>query len=224
MADTYTLKWDQVGQRYYENGVSHGVLYTMTNNAYDAGVVWNGLTSISESPDGAEPNDLYADDRKYLTLRSVETFGGTIEAYTYPDEFAECDGTAVIANGVYLGQQTRKAFGLCYRTNVGNDTSDTEDDGYKLHLVYNCTASPSDKSYESVNDSPDAITFSWEFTSTAVSLTVHSDYKDVSTIVIDSTKCDKDKLAALEKKLYGSGDDTPTLPTPDEVITMMSAA
>lgn len=217
-----TLEWDATGSRFYENGVDHGVLYVQDDTGtYGAGVVWNGLTAVTESPEGAEANDIYADNIKYATLRSTETFGCTIEAYTYPDEFAECDGTAAVADGVYLGQQYRQSFGFTYRTNVGNDTGTTSDDGYKLHLVYGATASPSEKAYETVNDSPDAITFSWEVTTTPISV---DGYKAVSTITIDSLKCDADVLASLEDKLYGTEDTEPTLPLPDEVISMVTSS
>ena len=223
------LEWDKSGERYLEYGTQKGVLYPQTTgNTYGTGVVWNGLTAVTESPDGAEPNDLYADDIKYASLRSAETFGGTIEAYTYPEEFAICDGTAAPVTGVYLGQQKRAPFGFSYVTQVGNDTATDTDDGYKLHLWYNCTASPSERSYETVNDSPDAITFSWEITTTPVPV---EGYKPVSTITIDSTKLDtegKTHLALLESKLYGTNgtggaDGTePTLPTPATVIGIMN--
>jgi len=225
------LQWDKTGERFYETGVSHGVLYPQNSDgSYAAGVVWNGLTGVTESPDGAEPNDLYADDIKYASLRSAETFGGTIEAYTYPDEFGACDGTASPVTGVYLGQQKRMPFGFSYRSQVGNDTATDSDDGYKLHIWYNCTASPSEKSYETVNDSPDAITFSWEIQTTPIPVT---GYKPVSTITIDSTKLDttgKTALAALEDTLYGKDAVTgtnaaaatdPTLPGPDAVLAAM---
>lgn len=218
------LVWDAVGSRYYENGVDHCALYLQDSTGnYPTGVAWNGITGITESPDGAEANDLYADNIKYATLRSAETFGGTIEAYTYPDEFCACDGTATPSElaGVYLGQQKRAAFGLAYRTNIGNDTATEDDDGYKLHLVYGATASPSEKSYESINDSPDGVTFSWEFTTIPVAV---DGYKPMSTIVIDSTKTDKKALAALEKVLFGSSEAAAKLPLPAEVISLMNAA
>lgn len=223
-----TLKWDEMGSHWYETGVSHGVLYPVTTSGnvstYGTGVVWNGLTSVSESPDGADANDLWADNIKYASLRAAETFGGTIEAYTYPDEWAECDGSKVLGDGVAFGQQPRKAFGLCYRTEQGNDIDSNIDDGYKIHLVYNATASPSDRQYETINDSPDAITFSWEYTTNPVAFTnadaVAAKLKPVSLITIDSKKIlavtgGADKLAALEAKLYGDGTSAPTLPTPD---------
>ena len=215
------IVWDATGSRFYETGVSHGVLYTQkSDGTYNTGVAWNGLTAVTESPDGAEPTDLWADNIKYATLRSAETFGGTIEAYTYPEEFADCDGSAAIIDGVYIGQQTRVPFGFCYRTEIGSDTiSDASgDEAYKLHIIYNCTASPSEKAYETINDSPDAITLSWEITTTPVPVTGH---KPTSTIIIDTTKLDasgKTKLATLEAQLYGGDNTDPTLPSPDQVI------
>ena len=214
------LTWDASGERLYETGVKQGVLYVMDSNSYGNGVAWNGLTAITESPSGAESTPLYADDIKYLDLRSTEEFGATIEAYTYPDEFAACDGSASLADGVSIGQQARKMFGLCYRTTVGNDTDGT-DHGYKLHLIYGATASPSEKAYETINDSPEAITFSWEITTTPVSVT---GFKPTASITIDSTKADPTCLAALEEKLYGSESTEPTLPLPDEVKTIMTKA
>lgn len=212
------LTWDASGERLYETGVKQGVLYVMDSNVYGNGVAWNGLTAITESPSGAESTPLYADDIKYLDLRSTEEFGATIEAYTYPDEFAACDGSASLADGVSIGQQARKMFGLCYRTTVGNDTDGT-DHGYKLHLIYGATASPSEKAYETINDSPEAITFSWEITTTPVSVT---GFKPTASITIDSTKADPTCLAALEEKLYGGESTEPTLPLPDEVKTIMT--
>ena len=214
------LTWDASGERLYETGVKQGVLYVMDSNVYGNGVAWNGLTAITESPSGAESTPLYADDIKYLNLRSTEEFGATIEAYTYPDEFAACDGSASLADGVSIGQQARKMFGLCYRTTVGNDTDGT-DHGYKLHLIYGATASPSEKAYETINDSPEAITFSWEITTTPVSVT---GFKPTASITIDSTKADPTCLAALEEKLYGGESTEPTLPLPDEVKTIMTKA
>lgn len=218
------LEWDKTGERYYETGTSHGVLYPMkADGTYDNGVVWNGLTAVTESPEGAEPNDLYADDIKYASLRSAETFGGTIEAYTYPEEFAICDGTASPVTGLYLGQQKRKGFGFSYQSQIGNDTGTDSDDGYKLHIWYNCTASPSEKSYETVNDSPDAITFSWEITTTPVPVNITgSDYKPVSTITIDSTKVDSTKLNTLRGLLYGTDNTEAQLPDPATVISTLS--
>lgn len=215
------IEWDAAGKRFYENGTDRGVLYPMKSTGeYDKGVAWNGLTAVTESPEGAEPTDLYADNIKYATMRSAETFGCTIEAYTYPDEFAECDGSAQIAKGVFAGQQERKGFGFSYRTNIGNDTATSADDGYKLHLVYGCTASPSEKSYATVNDSPDAITFSWEIKTTPVNV---AGFKPTASLVIDSRYTDATKLQALEKILYGDGDTEPKLPLPAEVISTMGA-
>lgn len=212
------IVWDATGERYYESGVDHGVLYPLKNGSYQTGVAWNGLTSVSESPEGAEPTDLWADNIKYATLISAETFGGTIEAYTYPEEFAECDGSWTPVNGVYVGQQDRIPFGFCYRTKLGNDAGL---DAYKLHIVYNATASPSEKSYETINDSPDAITFSWEINTTPVNVTGH---KPTSLIVIDSDKCDATALANLENQLYGTGGTNPTLPSPDDVIDILGGS
>ena len=210
------LIWDKTGERYFETGVDHGVLYPQkADGTYDDGVVWNGLTAVTESPDGAEPNDLYADNIKYASLRSAETFGATIEAYTYPEEFAECDGSAAMSTGVYIGQQTRKPFGFSYRTLVGNDTATDTDDGYKLHIIYNATASPSEKNYETVNDSPDAITMSWEIDTTPVPVTGK---KPTATITIDSTKCDATKLKTLEDILYGTATKNAYLPQPDTIL------
>lgn len=215
------LTWDDTGKRFYETGVKNGVLYLAdTTGAYKDGVAWNGLTAVTESPSGAEPTALYADDIKYLELTSNEEFGFTIEAYTYPDEFAGCDGSVEIETGVVIGQQPRKTFGFCYRTTLGNDTSGN-DHGYKLHLVYGCKAAPSEKAYATVNDSPEAITFSWEVTTTPVSVTNH---KPTAHLEIDSTKVDATKLAALEAILYGSeSGDGPRLPLPDEVITTLKS-
>ena len=221
---TKALAWDNSGERYYENGVDHGALYVQSSSGtYPKGVAWNGITGITESPDGAEATDLYADNIKYATMRSAETFGGTITAYTYPDEFGVCDGTATPdgLDGVYLGQQMRNAFGLAYRSQIGNDTATADDDGYKLHLVYGATASPSEKAFETINDSPDAIEFSWEFTTTPVAC---AGYKAVSTITIDSLKCDKAKLKALEDILFGTTTVEPRLPLPDEVISTLKGA
>ena len=223
------LQWDLSGERYYENGVDHGVLYVgnpAKSNGYDDGVAWNGLTTVTESPDGAEPNDLWADNIKYATLYSAETFGATIEAYTYPEEFAQCDGSFTPMPGLYYGQQERKNFGFSYRTKVGSDTGL---DSYKLHIVYNCKASPSEKSYETINDSPDAITFSWEITTTPISLTNH---RPLSSITVDvnqylgkSTDTGYSArvaaIQALENKLYGTENLNPTLPTPQEVLTTL---
>lgn len=211
------LKWDQTGEKYYETGVKNGVLYIPTDGVYSKGVAWNGLTAVTESPSGAEASPLYADDIKYLNLMSAEEFGATIEAYTYPEEFAECDGSASIATGVYIGQQARKTFGLCYRTTLGNDT-ENNDYGYKLHLIYGALAAPSEKAYATINDSPEAITFSWEVTTTPVAV---EGFKPTACVTIDSTKADKAKLAALEAVLYGSESEEPKLPLPDEVASLM---
>lgn len=212
------LTWDQTGERLYETGVQKGVLYPQTTGgAYGTGVAWNGLTAVTESPSGAEPTPLYADDIKYLNLMSAEEFGATIEAYTYPDEFAECDGSAFIATGVTIGQQSRKAFGLCYRTVLGNDV-DNNDHGYKLHLIYGALAAPSEKAYATINDSPEAITFSWSVTTTPVAV---EGFKPTACVTIDSTKVNKDKLTALETILYGTEEAEPRLPLPDEIATLM---
>ena len=213
------IVWDQTGERLYETGVKQGVLYVQdSGGTYPKGVAWNGLTTVTESPSGAEATPLYADDIKYLNLMSAEELSGTIEAYTYPDAFAECDGSASIATGVYIGQQARKTFGLCYRTTLGND-GDNNAHGYKLHLVYGCLASPSEKAYSTINDSPEAITFSWEFSTTPVNVT---GFKPTSSIVIDSTKVNAEKLTALEKILYGDAQTEARLPLPDEVATTMA--
>ena len=215
------IVWDAVGEHTFETGVRNGVLYLKdAQGAYNTGVAWNGLTSVSESPEGAEATDLYADDIKYLTLMSAENFKATIEAYTYPDEFEECDGSATIASGVVIGQQARKPFGLGYRTAIGNDT-DGNEHGYKLHIVYGCQASPSEKQYSTINDSPEAITFSWEVSTTPVNVTGK---KPTATLIIDSTKVDKAKLTALEAILYGSEQQEPRLPLPDEIATLMTTA
>ena len=211
------LTWDATGERLYETGVKMGVLYVQTGGTYPKGVAWNGLTAVTESPSGAEPTALYADDIKYMNLMSNEEFGATIEAYTYPDEFAECDGSASIATGVYIGQQSRKTFGMCYRTVLGND-AENNDYGYKLHLIYGALAAPSEKGYTTINDSPEAITFSWEVSTTPVEVTGH---KPTASITIDSTKTEAGKLTALETILYGSESEDPRLPLPDEIITLM---
>ena len=215
------IVWDQTGERLYETGVDHGVLYPIQETGeYSLGVPWNGLTGVTESPSGAEATPLFADNIKYLNLVSAEDFGCTIEAYTYPDEFALCDGSASIAQGVNIGQQARKVFGLSYRTIVGNDV-DSNAHGYKLHLIYGCLAAPSEKSYATVNDSPEAITFSWEVTSTPVNVT---GFKPTACVTIDSTKADPTKLAELEAALYGTDDKEAYLPLPDEIVTIMGKA
>lgn len=214
------IVWDQTGERLYETGVKNGVLYVQENGTYPKGVAWNGLTAVTESPSGAEPTALYADDTKYVNLVSAEEFGATVEAYTYPDEFAECDGSASIADGVYIGQQNRKTFGLSYKTTVGNDVNNNNY-GYKLHLIYGAVASPSEKSYSTINDSPDAITFSWEISTTPVNVTGH---KPTALLTIDSTKVDPTKLAKLEAVLYGSSEADARLPLPDEIVSILTTA
>lgn len=217
------ITWDATGERLFETGVDHGVLYPISSSGtYDNGVAWNGLSAITESPSGAEATAVWADNIKYVNLLSAEEFGATVEAYTYPDEFAICDGTAELIDGVIVGQQARKVFGLCYRTKIGNDV-DGNDHGYKLHIIYGAQASPSEKAYSTINDSPEAISFSWELTTTPVNVT---GMNATSYLVIDSTKCDAEKLAALEKILYGSAepDTAPRLPLPDEIKTLMTPA
>lgn len=221
------IVWDAPGSRYFENGVSKGVLYPMTETGdYGVGVAWNGLTTVTESPSGAEANDIYADNIKYATLRSAETFGGTIEAYTYPDEFSVCDGSVSPAKGVNFGQQKRRGFGLSYVTNVGNDTATESDDGYKLHLIYGATAAPSERSYTTTNDSPDAMSMSWEISTVPVSIT-NDNLRPVSTITIDTTKLDeagKTALKSLENMLYGSATKDPKLPLPGDVYALFKDA
>lgn len=213
------LEWDKTGERFFEAGVSHGVLYVQDSSGkYPNGVVWNGLTAVNDQPGGAEPNDLWADNIKYGSLRSSETYEATIEAYMYPPEFAECDGSVPLAKGIYLGQQSRKPFGFTYQTQIGNDTASEEDDGYKLHIVYNATASPSEKNYETINDSPDAITFSWEIQTTPVNVPGH---KPSSTITISSLDTDPAIMAALEDILYGSDTADARLPLPEEIIDLI---
>jgi hypothetical protein len=213
------LTWDDVGDKLYETGVDHGVLYLPdSSGVYNTGFAWNGLTTVTESPTGAEPSAQYADNIKYLNLVSAEEFGGTIEAFTYPEEFAQCDGTELPSPGVALGQQIRKMFGMSYRTKVGNDV-DGMDFGYKLHLLYGALAAPSEKAYATVNDSPEAISFSWDISTTPVPVT---DYKPTSLIVVDSTVVDSSDLAALEDLLYGAGATEAALPTPDAVIALFA--
>ena len=210
------LEWDADSKRLYEVGVDRGVLYPRNaeNGNYGAGVAWNGLTGVTESPSGAEPTDLYADNIKYLSMRSAETFGATIEAYTYPPEFEPCDGSASLADGVSIGQQDRVPFGLSYRTLVGNDAKG-QGYGYKIHVIYGCTASPSEKPYQTVNDSPEAITFSWEVNATPVNVT---GFKPTACVVIDSTKVAPEKLRKIEAALYGdTSGDGPKLLMPDEI-------
>lgn len=216
------LAWDLTGQKLFETGVKHGVLYPQNSNTglYPLGIAWNGLTAVTESPSGAEANPIYADDIKYLNLISAEEFGATIEAYTYPDEFAVCDGSAAIATGVMIGQQKRSAFGLCYRTALGNDI-DGDAYGYKLHLIYGAIAAPSEKSYATINDSPEAITFSWEVSTTPVAV---AGFKPTASLVIDSTKVSAENLAILEDILYGTVAADPYLPLPDEVAAIFAGA
>lgn len=213
------LTWDDVGEKVYETGVDHGVLYLPdATGVYNTGVAWNGLTTVTESPTGAAPSAQYADNIKYLNLISAEEFGGTVEAFTYPEEFSECDGTALPAPGVAVGQQSRKMFGMSYRTKVGNDV-DGMDHGYKLHLLYGALAAPSEKAYATVNDSPEAIAFSWDVSTTPVPVT---DYKPTALLVIDSTVVDPTDLAALEDLLYGAGAVEAALPMPDAVIALFT--
>lgn len=214
------LTWDDLGKRFYETGVKQGVLYPQVGGAYPKGVAWNGLTAVTESPSGAEPTALYADDIKYLELISNEEFGCTIEAYTYPDEFKACNGEATLAEGVTIGQQTRVPFGFCYKTVLGNDEK-KNDYGYKLHLVYGATASVSEKAYQTINDSPEAITFSWEVTTTPVSV---NGFKPTAQLTIDSTTIAADKLTALEDILYGKDEAEARLPLPDEIAELVKAA
>lgn len=213
------LVWDDTGKHLFETGVEKGVLYPQVEGAYQKGVVWNGLSSVTESPSGAESNPTYADNIKYLNLVSAEEFGATVEAYTYPDEFAKCDGSAEISPGILIGQQERQKFGLCYRTVLGNDTEGNAY-GYKLHIIYNATASPSEKQYQTINDSPEAITFSWELSTTPTNVEGH---KPTASLVIDSTKVDETKLKKLEDKLYGTESAEASLPTPNEIIALLAA-
>lgn len=211
------LTWDQVGEKLYETGVDHGVLYLPDQaGIYNTGFAWNGLTTVTESPSGAEPNPQYADNIKYLNLYSAEEFGATIEAFTYPEEFGQCDGTALPAPGVAIGQQGRKMFGLSYRTKVGNDV-DGSDFGYKLHMIWGAQAAPSEKAYATINDSPEAISFSWEITTTPVPVT---DMKPTALIVVDSTVVDPTDLKALEDLLYGKAATEAALPTPDAIVAL----
>lgn len=214
------LEWDKVSEHLYETGVKKVALFPMeSSGSYAKGVAWNGVTGITESPSGAEATDLYADDAKYLSMRSAEDLGGTIEAYTYPDEWEECNGSKSIAKGVTIGQQTRKAFGLAYTTTVGNDT-DGDAHGFKLHIIYNATASPSERAYATINDSPEAITFSWEFST--IPSDFGEDYKKASGITIDSTKCDEIKLNTILDKIYGSESTEAELPDPKDLIAMFA--
>ena len=213
------IVWDEVGERFYETGVKNGVLYPQdSTGAYPKGVAWNGLTAVNENPSGADANDIYADDDLYLTLRGKEIFGATIEAYTYPDEFGVCDGSAELAQGITIGQQTRKAFGLSYRTAIGNDV-DGVDHGYKLHLIYGATASPSSKNYQTINDNPEAMTLSWEIKTTPIKVTGH---KPTACLTIDSTKVAEGVMKKIEDKLYGTEAGEATLPTPDEILALVT--
>ena len=214
------LVWDEVGKRTYETGVDKGVLYVQNDEgAYGKGVAWNGLTAVNESPSGAEPTALYADNTKYLELTSKEEYGATIEAYTYPDEFEACDGSAELGDGVVIGQQSRKVFGLCYRTVKGNDVKNN-DYGYKIHLVYGCKAKPAQKNYQTINDSPEAITFSWEVSTTPVEV---EGFKPTATVTIDSTKVTAEKLKAIEEALYGTESVEPKLLLPSEILAILKA-
>ena len=213
------LIWDKTGERFFETGVNKGVLYPLdATGAYPKGVVWNGLTAVTESPSGAEATPLYADNIKYLNLMSTEEFGATIEAYTYPDEFAACNGEVSLTEGVSIGQQARKTFGMSYQTRVGNDIDGSEL-GYKIHLIYGALAAPSEKAYATINDSPEAITFSWEITTTPVEVT---GFKPTASLVIDSTKVDESKMAAIEAILYGTESEEARLPLPDEVLSIIN--
>lgn len=215
------LVWDQSGKRLYETGVDYGVLYPIqTGGVYSKGVAWNGLTAVTESPSGADVNDIYADNMKYLGLVGAEKFGATVEAYTYPDEFAECDGSVELVKGATIGQQNRKVFGMVYRTVIGNDV-DGNEHGYKLHLIYGATAAPSEKAYNTINEDPEAITFSWELSTTPVNVTGH---KPTASLTIDSTKTDPTKLAELEKILFGDTETEPRLPLPDEIAQLLNVA
>ena len=223
------LTWDNTGERFYETGVKNVALYVFDNSSgakkYKDGVAWNGVTAISESPSGAEPTALYADDKKYLNLLSAEEFAASIEAYTYPDEFAECDGSASLAEGFTIGQQARSKFALAYKTTIGNDEAGNSL-GYKLHIIYNCLAAPSEKSYNTINDSPEAITFSWEISTTPVTFTIDGEEYSTACVTIDSRTADPSKLAALETKLFGGTepDSKPTLVLPNEIYNDMKAA
>lgn len=221
MAESKKLVWDEVGKRLYETGVNQCALYPQDDAGnYPKGVAWNGITTVSESPSGAEATPIYADNIKYLNLISREDLSATIEAYTYPDEFAVCDGSAELTTGVTIGQQSRKAFGLCYKTNIGNDIQGDEL-GYKLHILYGCKAAPSEKSYATINDSPEAITFSWSISTTPVNV---KNMKPTANVTIDSTKVDAEKLKKLEDVLYGNESTEARLPLPDEIITILGAA
>ena len=212
------LVFNNVGERLFETGVKNGVLYVMGDDgAYENGVVWNGLTAVTESPSGAETTPLYADDVKYVVIYAAEEFGATVEAYTYPEEFEQCDGSAAISEGITIGQQTRKSFGMCYKTSVGNDVQG-QDYGYKIHIIYGAKAAPSEKSYSTINDSPEAVTFSWELSTVPVPVEGHN---PTATMVIDSTRVPAEKMAKIEAKLYGSEDSEATLPLPNEILDLI---
>lgn len=213
----FKLEWDKTGERFYEAGVDRGVLYPFKSGKYQAGVVWNGLTAVNENPSGAEDNALYADNIKYLNIKSIEEFAGGIECFTYPDEWAACDGSAQLAPGVSISQQKRSMFGLSYRTKIGNDEEDEL--GYKIHLVYGCSASVASKDHQTVNENPEAMTFNYEFTTTPVKV---DGFRPTAHLTVDSTKCDATKLAEFEKKIYGFGEDEPTLLMPDEVAKIFA--
>ena len=212
------LVWDEVGSRFFETGVKNGVLFVQgADRQYENGVVWNGLTAVTESPSGAEATPLYADDMKYVVLYSTEEFGATVEAYTYPEEFEQCDGSAALMDGITIGQQPRKSFGLVYKTVIGNDVQG-QDLGYKIHIIYGAKAAPSEKAFATINDSPEAVTFSWELSTVPVPVTGH---RPTATVVVDSTKVDAEKLALLEDKLFGSETEESTLPLPDEIVELL---
>lgn len=213
------LVFNNVGERLFETGVKNGVLYVMgEDGAYENGVVWNGLTAVTESPSGAETTPLYADDVKYVVIYAAEEFGATVEAYTYPEEFEQCDGSASIFEGITIGQQTRKSFGMCYKTSVGNDVQG-QDFGYKIHIIYGAKAAPSEKSYSTINDSPEAVTFSWELSTVPVPV---EGFNPTATMVIDSTRVPAEKMALIEDKLYGTESDEPTLPLPNELLALLA--
>lgn len=213
------LVFNNVGERLFETGVKNGVLYVMGDDGtYEKGVVWNGLTAVTESPSGAETTPLYADDVKYVVIYAAEEFGATVEAYTYPEEFEECDGSASIFEGVTIGQQTRKSFGMCYKTSVGNDVQG-QDFGYKIHIIYGAKAAPSEKSYSTINDSPEAVTFSWELSTVPVPV---KGFNPTATMVIDSTRVPAEKMTLIENKLYGTESEEPTLPLPNELLALLA--
>ena len=213
------LVFNNVGERLFETGVKNGVLYVMGDDGtYEKGVVWNGLTAVTESPSGAETTPLYADDVKYVVIYAAEEFGATVEAYTYPEEFEECDGSASIFEGITIGQQTRKSFGMCYKTSVGNDVQG-QDFGYKIHIIYGAKAAPSEKSYSTINDSPEAVTFSWELSTVPVPV---EGFNPTATMVIDSTRVPAEKMTLIENKLYGTESEEPTLPLPNEILALLA--